>query len=182
MREASVTPDRTRMRPVRYMLGFALGGPLVGYALLGLLSAGLNGLAGVLILSLFGFPIAVAYAVGVAPAAITGLAAGWSLSWGRAWLFVLTAVLVGAVSTMALNLVSSYREGLADYGRNAVLGGGSALVCALVALTRNRMDLRLPNFAPRWHAGNVVLAILVAVMIVMVATLLVPALGPALAR
>lgn len=162
-------------RPWRYMLGFAVGGPLVGYFLLGL-TGGPGGLVATFFLAFLGFPVLVAYATGVIPAALTGWVAGWSLRWGHVWIFLLVATMAGAVFTIASSLVFSHRPTLAGLALPAALGGGSGLICAGVALGRSGLRLRLPAFTHVWPAGNVLLAVLGTIMIVMVATLLLPVL------
>jgi hypothetical protein len=168
--------SRPRSQPLLYMLGFALGGPLVGYLLIGL-STGLKGLVGVLALALLIFPVIVAYIMGAVPAALTGFVAGWSLRWERPWLYLLVTPLAGAIFTIAWNTMLTRRESIFDdYAQGALLGGGSGLICALVGLKCSGWSLPAPAFARTWKAGDVLLAVLLVVIGVMIATLLLPAL------
>lgn len=163
-------------QPLLYMLGFAVGGPMVGYVLLGL-STGPTGLAGMLLAALFVFPIIFAYVLGAVPAALTGLVAGWSLRWGRPWLYLLVATAAGVTFTLAWSKVfGRHAPSAKSYWTAATLGGGAGLTCALIGLKFSGLSLRPPGFTRNWLAGNVLLAIVIAAIIVMTGMLLLPAL------
>ncbi|WP_409605098.1 hypothetical protein [Brevundimonas sp.] len=105
---------------------FAAAGPLVGLLLIGGLP--------ILWLSLMlgGIPVLAAYVLGLGPAIFTGLLVAIQARTRNVWLYWLTAVGSGALTSAAFAIVVWGAPEAAL--RIACIGTGAAFVCALIAM------------------------------------------------
>lgn len=135
-----------------------------------------------------GIPIIFAYILGAPPAIITAIAALWSLRFRRPEIYILTAVVSGALSSTVWPplLTRGALLSLSPLLLLAAIGALTGAACGLLTLRLGGFDLEMlqarlelyrPDALSRFRAGDVLLMVMGVLSLWLVATLLVPALA-----